>query len=36
MTRTLRSKSVHVQAFLFDFETVLPKDEHAPLYQKLE
>lgn len=32
----LRSGVVHAQKFLFEQETVLPKDEHVPLYARLE
>ena len=33
---TLRSQLAHAQAFLLDLNTVLPTDEHRPLYDKLE
>ena len=32
----LRSGLAHAQGFLYDFCTVLPSDEHKPLYDKLE
>jgi hypothetical protein len=33
---TLRSNLVHAQSFLAELATVLPTDEHVPLYHKLE
>ena len=33
---TLRSELVHSQKFLFELHTVLPQNEHVPLYEKLE
>ena len=33
---TLRSELVHAQRFLADLATVLPIDDHVPLYNKLE
>ena len=33
---TLRSNLVHAQGFLVDLASVLPPDEHVPLYVKLE
>jgi len=32
----LRSGLVHSQKFLFELETVLPKQDHVPLYARLE
>ena len=32
----LRSKLVHAEGFLYDLESVLPRNQHDPLYEKLE
>jgi hypothetical protein len=32
----LRSKLVHAEGFLYDYQTMLPQDEHNDLYGRLE